>query len=162
MTSFEDWPRFTSSLGCKAVAFPTHPAAGPRETRSPRLCWCSSTSPNRSGKYRPETASRARPWRSPLRPPGSGCSFGTTTGQAPHLPAQPRPSREPGADMKAAGSEIPLIGKFRTARCVDAPHIAPSGTSISPIESFRVGILIRPASPRCGAPMLAYFTFRPS
>ena len=38
--------------------------------------------------------------------------------------------------MKAAGIGRPLIGKLRTARWVEAPKSASSGTSISPIESF--------------------------
>ena len=33
-------------------------------------------------------------------------------------------------------SRRPLTGKFSTARCVEAPHSASAGTSISPIVSF--------------------------
>src|SRR5690606_15319370 len=31
-----------------------------------------------------------------------------------------------------------LTGKFKTARCVDAPYSEPLGTSIAPMESFSV------------------------
>src|SRR5215469_16694308 len=34
----------------------------------------------------------------------------------------------------------PLTGKFKTARCVDAPWRASAGTVISPIESFSIRV----------------------
>ena len=37
--------------------------------------------------------------------------------------------------MNDRGKPRPLIGKFNTARMVDAPYRASAGTSISPIES---------------------------
>src|SRR5579863_2549302 len=40
------------------------------------------------------------------------------------------------APMKPSGIVWPLTGKLRTARWVEAPQSEPSGTGISPIESF--------------------------
>jgi hypothetical protein len=44
------------------------------------------------------------------------------------------------ARMNGRGNRCPEIGKFRTARCVDAPYRASAGTSISPIESRSVRV----------------------
>ena len=38
------------------------------------------------------------------------------------------------------GIGVPEIGKFRTARWVDAPYRASAGTSISPMESFSIRV----------------------
>ena len=45
------------------------------------------------------------------------------------------------ARMNRRGNRWPEIGKFRTARCVDAPYSASAGTSISPIESRSVRVV---------------------
>src|SRR5262245_5975844 len=44
----------------------------------------------------------------------------------------------PSARMNEGGNGIPLTGKFSTARAVEAPYMALSGTRISPIESFSI------------------------
>ena len=41
----------------------------------------------------------------------------------------------PSACRNTRGKRSPLIGKFSTARCVDAPQSASAGTCISPSES---------------------------
>jgi hypothetical protein len=43
--------------------------------------------------------------------------------------------------MKAARIGRPLMGNLSTARCVEAPQSALSGTCISPIESLVVRML---------------------
>ena len=46
------------------------------------------------------------------------------------------------AAMTGAGNGLPEIGKFKTARCVVAPYKAIDGTSIVPIESDSILVLI--------------------
>ena len=43
------------------------------------------------------------------------------------------------------GSGVPEIGKFRTARWVEAPYSASAGTSISPMESRSIRVAGDPA-----------------
>ena len=43
--------------------------------------------------------------------------------------------------MNPRGIRWPEIGKFRTARWVDAPYSASAGTAISPIESRSVRVV---------------------
>jgi hypothetical protein len=42
--------------------------------------------------------------------------------------------------MNGRVNRYPEIGKFSTARCVDAPHNALAGTVIGPIESFSIRV----------------------
>src|SRR5438309_9521819 len=46
----------------------------------------------------------------------------------------------PRARINDRGKRYPLIGKFRTARWVEAPKRADSGMDISPIESFSIRV----------------------
>ena len=48
---------------------------------------------------------------------------------------------KPKARMKERGNRRPLMGKFNTARMVDAPYRASAGTSISPMESRSILML---------------------
>ena len=48
--------------------------------------------------------------------------------------------------MNPRGKRWPEIGKFRTARWVEAPYSASTGTSISPIESRSILVAGREGS----------------
>ena len=124
ITSLDDWPMLTASLGWTGVLPPRTPcrAARWRSRRSPRWCSCSSRCRCRSGRRRATNWSSCWP---------SATAWAAWTIAAPSSAASSPRSMltwaadfliRPIARMNARGNRSGLIWKFRSAALASAPR----------------------------------------
>src|SRR4051794_16441873 len=129
-TSFEDCDAFTWSLGCTGL-----PSASVARLAStslvfmlldvPEPVW--NTSIGKWSSQSPRTTVPAAPAIASAMPPSRTPRSALTRAAAPLIAAR--------AAMSSRSIGVPEIGKFSTARCVCALHLAQVGTRTSPIES---------------------------
>ncbi len=129
-TSLDDWEALTWSLGW--TGRPRRSVASVASTsfmfmfdEVPEPVWKTST--GNSASHRPAATSSAAEATAPAISSSSTPSRALTVAAAPLIRAS--------ASMWARSSRCPETGKFSTARCVWARHLAPAGTRTSPMES---------------------------
>ncbi len=132
-TSFEDWPRLTSSLGCTRRASPRSPPISSEARfastsfRFMLVCVpepvCHTTSGN-SPSHLPASTSSAAATMAAALPASSVPSSAFTVAQARLTSASAR--------ISSRGMRSPEMRKCASERCVCAPHRCAAGTSIGP------------------------------
>jgi hypothetical protein len=143
-TSFDDWLALTWSFGCTTGSPPRRSVARLASTSFmfmfvdvPEPVWYTST--GNSPSHVPSATSAAASAIARAMSLGITLSRALTSAAAPLIVAS--------AKISDRSTWSPEIGKFSTARCVCAPHLAVAGTRTSPIESCST----RQPSGACGS-----------
>src|SRR5688572_29272590 len=140
-TSLEDWPRFTSSLGCTRRPSPRAPpmsslARLARTSFMFMLLWvpepvCQTTRGNSSGHLPASTSSAAAEM---------DCAFSAVSAPREKFTVAHARLIQASASMTSRGMRSPEMRKCSSERWVCAPQRCRSGTSIGPKVSFSIRV----------------------
>ena len=145
ITSLDDWPMFTWSLGWTR-----------RSPRPPPRIWVARLAMTSLALVLvevPEPVWKMSSTKCSSNFPSATSCAASTMALAIFSSSRPRARfvlaaasfTRPKACMNPRGNRRSLIGKFSTARMVDAPYNAAAGTSIGPIESRSILTLVPPS-----------------